>query len=246
MSFQFHPMRNRPSFKLGGIMLLVVTLLFCVVPAVAEEAVSTTPDVKSAPCKDLKPFKNIDELLYQLYINLDSDCLFTMPVAELEKIWGIKILSTETLKPGQNYNDIRNSAVFRGKPYESEKDAFYVEIPRHNISKASSIRISMTEEYRKRYGSLFPYGNYPKLIPDPLKKKRRQAVSLHISGPVEPGKPDYRYSSPSKYRDNNRFIYYWVNSEQTHMIFFEGVTGSVTGITMLNRVLPAFTTNTAK
>lgn len=30
-------------------------------------------------CTNLKEIHNLDELLYQFYINLDSDCLFTMP-----------------------------------------------------------------------------------------------------------------------------------------------------------------------
>ena len=225
--------------------MLVMTLLFCVVPAVAEEAVLTTPGAKSAPCKDLKPFKNLDELLYQFYINLDSDCLFTMPVAELEKVWGIKILSDEKLKPGQKYDDLKNNADFRGKPYNrSEKNAFYLEIRHHKRSNFISFSIRITKEYLEKFGTLFPWGNYPKLIPEPIKKPNPK--SIHITGRGNPSKSERLSITPGKYSDNNNCSYYWLNSDQTHMIDLEGIMGSVVGITMQNKVFPAFITNVDK
>ena len=95
-------------------------------PAVSTvEVIITDDETINTTCKSLKPFDNIDELLYQFYINLDSDCLFTTPLAELEKAWDIKIDSQERIDAGQyDIND------FYKKPYKSEKDAFYVKASR--------------------------------------------------------------------------------------------------------------------
>ena len=83
-------------YKLN-ILLPAMVCLILAAPAnvFAEEGVVADPKAATAPCKGLKPYNNLDELLYQFYINLDSDCLFKMPVAELEKTWDIKILSRD-------------------------------------------------------------------------------------------------------------------------------------------------------
>ncbi|MDR2945795.1 MAG: hypothetical protein LBV79_03510 [Candidatus Adiutrix sp.] len=128
-AFQKH---GEPAFALRGRLRLVVLCLFLwafvvVCPALAraagEEAASAA---QTAPCKGLKPYNNIDELLYQFYINLDSECIFEMPLEELEKIWGVKILDSERAKP-HNYYPL-SETDFGNKPYRSEKDAFYIEL----------------------------------------------------------------------------------------------------------------------
>ncbi|MDL2259637.1 hypothetical protein LJB99_02010 [Deltaproteobacteria bacterium OttesenSCG-928-K17] len=71
-------------FKLAAMLLLAAWPL-CVSPvAVADERLPAAEGGQVTPCKGLKPFNNLDELLYQFHINLDSDCLFTMPVEEHE------------------------------------------------------------------------------------------------------------------------------------------------------------------
>ena len=42
-------------------------------------------------CKNLGKVGDLDDLLFQMYSNLDSHCLFEMPVGELERIWGIPV-----------------------------------------------------------------------------------------------------------------------------------------------------------
>ena len=120
-------------------------------------------------CTDLKKVNNLDELLYQFYVNLDSDCLFTMPLAELEKAWGIKIFSDERYKTGRESYELRMGPEFDGKPYRSETDAFYVEAIRRD-GKTVELLIKITEYYYKTYATLFPEGNYPRLLPPPAKK----------------------------------------------------------------------------
>ncbi len=47
----------------------------------------------SGTCEDLHPIKDLDDLLFQIYSHLDDDCLYAMPMAELSKKWGVKIIS---------------------------------------------------------------------------------------------------------------------------------------------------------
>lgn len=125
-------------------------------------------NVGEVPCRGLKPFNNVDELLYQFYINLDSDCLFTMPVAELEKIWDTEILDEERAWP-KNFYPLGNT-VFSNKPYKSEKDAFYIlknpENRDKDEKKAHNFFLRPTNEYLEKYGELFHKGNRPKLLPE--------------------------------------------------------------------------------
>jgi len=111
------------------IIMVMAALLLWSVPAAstAEESLPAATDPRTAPCKGLKPYNNLDELLYQFYINLDSDCLFEMSVEELEKIWGVKILYLKRLQLGQppTPTELRESSDFENRPYETEKDAFF-------------------------------------------------------------------------------------------------------------------------
>ena len=166
---------DKSSVKLCGMLLLMAALLPCLASAtaIAEEDNSVTADLQAAPCKGLKPFNNLDELLYQFYINLDSGCLFEMPVDELEKIWGIKILDEERFKP-KNLQPV-SETEFYYKPYKTENDAFYVQLSRHRADSflitgdREAIRFSLkiTKEYFEKQGALFSDGSLPKLLPKP-------------------------------------------------------------------------------
>ena len=163
-----HLKRCQPSLKLSGFLLSLAMLLPCSMRAiaVAEENVAVVSDESTVPCKGLKPYNNLDELLYQLYINLDSDCLFNMSVVELEKVWGIKILDEERFKP-KNYYPL-SETEFYYKPYKTEKDAFYVEAAHdENSGSLRWIGIKITEEYIEKYGTLFPDEKLPKWLPEP-------------------------------------------------------------------------------
>ena len=147
-------------------------------------------------------------------------------MAELEKIWNIKILSKERLKPDQRYYELRESSDFYNKSYKSEKDAFYVEIyHRHNTSTKNEFRIGITSAYYEKYATLFPDGNYPKLLPEPLRQLQPQDISHGSEGTVF-----QRPRNRGKYRlDEVR--YYWLSSDQMHHVTLTGTYG-VTGIVM--------------
>lgn len=108
-------------FKLGGMLLLTVILSLCSIPVVeaVEEKLPAAAEPQTAPCKGLKPYNNLDELLYQFYINLDSECLFEMKVEDLEKAWGVKILNDDNLSNGDY-----SRTDFIDKPYRTEKMLF--------------------------------------------------------------------------------------------------------------------------
>lgn len=167
-------------FKLSGMLLLAAALLLCSisVTTAAEETVPPTSkaeedvsNTKTVPCKGLKPFNNIDELVYQFYINLESDCLFEMSIAELEDVWGIKILDDERVKP-KNFYPLSETEFFN-KPYKTDKDAFYIERIQGETKAAyakkpipiNKFTLKPTNEYFESYGALFPDGQLPKLLP---------------------------------------------------------------------------------
>jgi hypothetical protein len=160
---------GKPAFALRGrlrwvafCLCLLAFVLACpaLVRAAEEEAISAA---QAAPCKGLKPYNNLDELLYQFYINLDSDCLFMMSTTELEKIWGITILDDERFKP-INYYPL-SETEFYFKPYKSEKDAFYVESIQPN-DYTHIFRLRATKEYLEKKQFFFYGGKMPKLLPE--------------------------------------------------------------------------------
>ena len=200
-------------------------------------------------CTDLKKVNNLDEMLYQFYVNLDSGCLFTMPLVELEKAWGIKILSEERLQPGQTlfaYPELRNSVDFRGKPYHSEGDAFYVEADRRN-NRTSEFVIYITEAYYRAHATLFPEGNYPKLLPEPVKKSHLQPPIYDnwLIEPIkkpDPGQPvhDNYPRSPAVRGKWGNYIYDWLNADRTHMIhLIPYPSGTVSRIHVYGEIPPA-------
>jgi len=204
---------NRLSKKLGG-MLLFVALVICLMPLSAEAEENSPRDVEELKktCRGLGPFNNLDELLYQFYINLDSDCLFYMPVGELEKIWGIKILSEERGKYGEEYFKVRNSADFHFKPYESENDSFYL-VVRHgspDLAK-NAFSIQITREYYERTGTLFPYAKFPRTLPEPVEERLKWNAN-------DPGlEPWQRRKLRGRYFPEY-FFYTWPNSDGSHEI----------------------------
>ena len=213
-------------------MLLVAMLLICSPsPELqAEEADSATSSEASAPCKGLKPYNNLDELLYQFYINLDSDCLFSLPVAELEKIWDNKILSSERAESKQ-YSKLRMSSEFEYKPYESEKDAFYVEIIQGRVAPRNgfyphTFEIKITKEYLEKYGSLFPDRNYPRLLPKPsIDSSPMYGMGFLLD------EPRPRQRKPGDIQPGKR--YYWLHSaEPAHIIDILSWDGRIREITI--------------
>lgn len=216
----------------------IVTTLFCLLPITSMAEENT--------CTGLKKVNNLDELLYQIYTNLDSDCLFTMPLNELEKVWGTKILDRNNLEPGQRYFEVWGSVDFKGRPYHSEADAFYVEARREG-SRTTKFIIVITEAYYQANATLFPEGNYPKLLPEPVKMLRNPPIHYDVrrgdneSPVVSPRRPQ----NPGKY--NGEYIYFWLNTNHTHMIYISaGPAGSITRIEVYDEIWADFLDDVAE
>ncbi|MDL2260078.1 hypothetical protein LJB99_04320 [Deltaproteobacteria bacterium OttesenSCG-928-K17] len=161
---------------------------------------------KTAPCQGLKPFNNLDELLYQFYINLESDCLFETPVEELEEAWGTKIFNGRNMLAPENVR-LENSSEFRGKPYLTEKDSFYIAIaPLKGNKRTFEIRI--TTEYAGRHNSLLPPNVFPRLLPEPRKSNMLILPGRHFEtafgSKTTPCSPTFFWQSS----DGSRLIYY--------------------------------------
>lgn len=184
--------------KLNTASVFIIYLLAFPSPLIAddEKIGPALTEIKSTPCQGLRPFKNIDELLYQFYINLDSDCLFTTPVEELERIWQIDIephlgLPLKQLKRTRNDFSITTSHAQDGT-----LRGFYVEA---------------TEEYLDKYGSIFPDGKFPRILPKPLEKYGGSTAAGCIRIPKQP------YYGKKTNEIGHKF-YYWLNSDQTRIM----------------------------
>jgi len=228
---------KKSSVKLSDILLLMTALLLCLVSAAAaaEEGVPAVADPKTTPCKGLKPFNNLDELLYQFYINLDSDCLFKMPVAELEKVWKTKIASYKRSNSTATKVVASLNEDFWGKPYKIERDIFFIEAVLDDELNTESFIIKKTREYEAKEDTLLLNDyDYPEGFSKPQK--------TYYSGRNVPMIVGQRFpdSRPGKYRDNTFHMYYWVNSKQTRMIRLLGEFGIVREIEVHNYIHPAF------
>ena len=207
-------------YKLNILLLAMVCLIWAApANAFAEEGATANPEIATVPCKGLKPYNNLDELLYQFYINLESDCLFEMPVEELEKVWGIKILSDKRVQ-GEAHYKLRMSADFKNKPYKSEKDAFFVAVQRPFRSKSDEnvFYLIITKEYYEKHATLFPDGNFPKMLPAPFAVARSTFPSFGMA-PDPPVRPYIGQINMGRY------TYYWASSDLTREIALIGIFG---------------------
>ena len=155
--------------SVGETPLAVTPAVAETVQAGAKENGSAVSDVNVHPCRALTPYNSLDGLLFQFYINLNTDCLFKMPVEDLEKAWGVKILSGERREP-MNYYPL-SETEFYNKPYKAEKDAFYIEIqPKKSASSRHVFLIKITKDYYEKHGTLFPEGPPSMLVLDSFGK----------------------------------------------------------------------------
>ncbi|MDR2945561.1 MAG: hypothetical protein LBV79_02280 [Candidatus Adiutrix sp.] len=252
MTSQTDQKRGKPFFALRGSPRLTAFSLFCLflaaillihpapASAAGEDAASAAP---AMPCKGLKPYNNIDELLFQIHANLDSDCLFTMPVEELEKIWDTKIASYEVEDSSAikmaasfgfdreeliNYETTRKlSAPLDAKPYNAERDAFYIVAAKSDELYTVSFYIKMTREYAKKNGTLFPDSNSPQGLPDPI--MTCYATKHWDSFGSPPAAP-----KPGKFSDNTTHHHFWVNADGTRIIEADGSGGGVNWLEVHN------------
>ena len=140
-------------------------LLLVIFSFSASAGISSLPT--NAECKNLAKVNDIDDLLYQLYSNLDSHCLFDMDTAELEKIWGIRVFDL-------------NSAPYASKEYyavisemnefDKTEEAFYVKKKKGDFRANPNFEIVGTTSYYDKHngiGGEISQGRFPKYLPPP-------------------------------------------------------------------------------
>lgn len=177
-------------------------------PRVASEPVQT---IQTA-CKNLHKVVDIDDLLKQMYDNLDSQCLFDMPTAQLEKIWGIRIFGEG------EYPDID----FEKKPVLFLQKISNNQIRNQYGQPEIKFEIHTTKAHQKKYSHYSSFsgsvdlGQFPKYLPQP--DNRMMAEPIHKQYPPNhipvkrkiPKNTVYRIaddlSSPIKF--------YWINHHQ--------------------------------
>ena len=214
--------RTKFSGKPWCLMLLLTLLLIWSAPAVAagEKDISGAAEM---PCRGLKPFNNLDELLYQFYINLDSDCLFKMPMEELEKIWDTKIFHITEDQAKVTHEDqlAKMEEPFYHMPYKSEHDAFYIKIVRNEKTGLNAFAIKITKEYFDKYATLFPDGIFPRMLPEPIIKG--PPLFIFGSGGIPLKKKQKVEKMPGKYDPFSH--HYWVASEKSYAMHLGGEPG---------------------
>lgn len=172
-------------------------------------------------CQNLGKVKDIDDLLFQFYSNIDSQCLFEMPTEELEKVWGIRVL--DYINASSDKLNELNKEVKRIR--KNEEGIFVRKV---NFEQdISAFNIHLTDKYRDQnqgWGGAVGKGQFPKLLPPP------QVVSDF----VEPNnlvdllnEPDIRGEWPiipqnTVYQKYSK--YYWINKSQSDkqpVLFFK-------------------------
>jgi hypothetical protein len=149
-------------------LLLTATLVLCSLPSavLAEKDVSVTSNEITAMCRGLKPFNNLDELVHQIYINLNDDCLFKMNPKKLAEIWHIPtIVYTDTNNPSKSFIEEKKSL--------SKDDHDYLALLAYGVDiNTGSDDFFILVDIRKKAnaGPLFPgeKNEYPSFLPESL------------------------------------------------------------------------------
>lgn len=160
-------------------------------------------------CKNLGKVTDIDNLLFQMYSNIDSQCLFRMSTKELEGIWDIPLIDyTESTYERNKALDEKRLEIF-----EKEDTIFIVkekirDILVFSISVTAKYRAKFTKEYNNSWA--LDTGKFPKLLPVPniinlTPYDGLDHAHMHGASPIEP--------KNTVYQENSR--YYWLNKKSS-------------------------------
>ena len=102
---------------IGVFILFLFTIFTAAAQSEGENAVPYQKLKKHIPakCKGLHKVKDIDDLLLQMYNNLDNDCLFIIRTSALEDVWGLPVLdfSRKNIKKSDEKKTISRSAELK-------------------------------------------------------------------------------------------------------------------------------------
>ena len=158
-----------------------------------------------AECRGLHKVKDIDDLLLQIYDNIDSHCIFDISIEALERIWRIPLFDGSTYK-----------SIYAGEDglLENASTLYMEKNYMYGYDKALKEKLYYSIHYTKAYGEKNSFfggslgrGFLPKNLPRP------KVIESIFFGHY-PRQPSYVDEAYLKNRDN-RFVgdaaYYWVN-----------------------------------
>ncbi|MFW2178208.1 MULTISPECIES: hypothetical protein [unclassified Moraxella] len=203
--------------SLGKFAILVVILGLCGCDRQNQseqhkQVADYLPFLKSQ-CSGLHKVTDVDDLVQQMYANIDSTCLFDMPASELEKVWGLKVFDWQLFKKRTTEIDKKKFDEFlqaRNK-HNKEGKGIYVEID--DKDEKRRLRIVTTESYSREnnngWGGSLGQGNFPQKLPQP---KVISLASMGIASPTASTEhPEYNIIHYfGKYAP--RANYLWMNS----------------------------------
>lgn len=172
-------------------------------PRVASEPVQT---IQTA-CKNLHKVVDIDDLLKQMYDNLDSQCLFEMPTAELEKIWGIRIFDYTGVEFQANEVEAKKWQTIFKQESQFYETAHSLYIKKINAKTLSILQTKTHAKLFHHYGGSLSKGQFPTLLP-PF---HQAEIPPDNFAPVPPTyiNNDYPAPPPTNTLYNIESKYYW-------------------------------------
>ena len=185
-------------------------------------------DMGKTTCKNLGKVGDLDDLLFQMYSNLDSHCLFEMPVGELERIWGIPVydytLPTDTASEEvnrRNSEEIDGYTLKRQADQDKYKRLHWEVIKSNNYDpdNEGEIKNVVFEIFSAKDYGVFMQGKYPKFLPPPIIKEPESEyfmdppyVDHELEGytpPTEFERNGFLPPSDTVYKQDTE--YFWLN-----------------------------------
>ena len=179
-------------------------------------------------CKNLGKVGDLDDLLFQMYSNLDSHCLFEMPVGELERIWGIPVYDytppTDTASEEVNRRNIkkRDEYALKRQADQDKYKRLHWEVIKSNDydpDNEGEIKNVVFEIFSAKDYGVFMQGKYSKFLPPPIIKEPESEyfmdppyVNHEVEGytpPTEFEKNGFLPPSDTVYKQNTE--YFWLN-----------------------------------
>ena len=162
-----------------------------------------------AECRNLHKVTDIDDLIRQLYDNIDSYCLFDIAPGALEKIWGLPVFDFI----GKNGKEL-DRLNLQVRKFHAENDSLFIKRRIDNIYNIPILGIAMTESYNIRndgFGGNISEGKFPDLPlapgivqPDPLPPPHSPPIAQPDDPPISiPENTVYKIFT----------TYYWLNHD---------------------------------
>lgn len=165
---------------------------------------------------------------FKMYSNLDSHCLFEMPVGELERIWGIPVYDytppTDTASEEVNRRNIkkRDEYALKRQADQDKYKRLHWEVIKSNDydpDNEGEIKNVVFEIFSAKDYGVFMQGKYPKFLPPPIIKEPESEyfmdppyVNHEVEGytpPTEFEKNGFLPPSDTVYKQNTE--YFWLN-----------------------------------